>query len=406
MTKGKVDVVVGLQCGDCGKGRFVDYLAPEYDIIARFNGGPNAGHSIWLNGKKFVTHIIPSGILYPDKICVIGPGCVISLDGLKKEIFELREAGIKVTPDNLKISHAAHVILNEHIELDKQKNEYLGTTKQGIGPAYSDKAARSGTRMGYVDDHEIKTFICDTTAFVNTKLEQCARILCEGAQAFLLDIDHGQYPYVTSCNTTSGAVCTGLGISPRWVDKVFGVFKAYVTKVGTGPFPTLIEDPDLEEKIREYGKEFGATTGRPRKCGWLDLVLLRTAIKVNGITDLAMTKLDVFDCLDEFKVCTEYEKISISDYSAEFNGKSFIKEWPQIDNLNLYKPVYKTFEGWRWNDEVNGQYSGVFNKPASLIPKRAWDYVNFIENNASDNVLISLLSTGPERTSIINMRQT
>ncbi len=392
-----INVLMGIQSGDEGKGKVIDYLADDYDIICRFSGGPNAGHSIHFNDKKYVVHLLPSGI-FKDKINVIGNGCVIDPIGLKKEIEEMQEF---MNLDKLFISNKAHIITPFHIEQDRIKEDSLGTNKigstlKGMGPVYTDKISRNGFRVGdlfnetkykklkgshksnteFLEAIEfLKTLkIIDTSYFLNWELKNGTKILAEGAQGTMLDIDFGTYPFVTSCNTTIGSVCTGLGIPPKYINKIYGVTKAYFTRVGNGPSPTQIEG-DLEEKIREIGLEYGATTGRPRHCGWLDLVSLKYACMINGITDLVITKLDILNDFDEIKVCTSYM----------VNGKETM-EVP----FDLYdaEPIYTTFQGWK--SEINE------NLPTNLTY-----FIDSIESYLDTNV--SHISISPDRNGIIIM---
>ena len=350
MTKGKVDALLGIVFGDEGKGKVVDFFTPRYDVVARFAGGPNAGHTIIFDGKKFVLRSIPSGIFYEGKTNIIGNGCVIAPDLFMAEARELEAAGYDIAP-RLHISRRAHLILPTHRVLDrayeaaKGKNK-VGTTGKGIGPAYSDKAARVGLRVGDIEEnfeekyralkarHEqilrdlhytdydiaeeeklwmegveyMRRFkLSNTEAEINRALAEGKSVLAEGAQGSLLDIDHGTYPFVSSSSTTAGGVCTGLGVAPNTIDRVFGIFKAYSTRVGSGPFPVELFD-ETGETLRRIGHEYGAVTGRNRRCGWIDLVALKYAIMINGVTDLVMMKGDVLDEFETIKVCTAYKK--------------------------------------------------------------------------------------------------
>ncbi|RMG61574.1 MAG: adenylosuccinate synthase, partial [Bacteroidetes bacterium] len=342
-----VDVLLGLQWGDEGKGKVVDVFAPAYDIVARFQGGPNAGHTIVLGGRKHVLHLIPSGIFQQDTICLVGNGVVIDPITLRQEIEGLEAAGIEVR-DRLLISQRAHLILPSHKLLDaaseKAKGDQkIGSTLRGIGPTYMDKTGRNGLRVGdlisdqfeskyqalvakhkgmldslYDFDYDLAETepqfleavaflrslkLVNGEAYLHEALRAGKNILAEGAQGTLLDIEFGSYPFVTSSNTTTSGACSGLGIPPREIGRVFGIFKAYCTRVGSGPFPTELHDEE-GERIRKEGHEFGATTGRPRRTGWIDLPLLRYAVRLNGVTDLIMTKADVLSVMDEIKVCT------------------------------------------------------------------------------------------------------
>lgn len=350
MAKGKVDALLGIVFGDEGKGKVVDYFTPQYDVIARFAGGPNAGHTIIFEGKKFVLRSIPSGIFDEGKINIIGNGCVIAPDLFMAEARELEAAGYTLT-DRLHISRRAHLILPTHRVLDRayeaaKGKSKVGTTGKGIGPTYSDKAARIGLRVGDIlenfeakyqalkarheqilrdlnfTDYDIteeeqkwmegveymrKFPLRETEIDINNYLAEGKTVLAEGAQGSLLDIDHGTYPFVSSSSTTSGGVCTGLGVAPNKIDRIFGIFKAYSTRVGSGPFPVELFD-ETGDLIRHIGNEYGAVTGRNRRCGWVDLVALKYAIMINGVTDLVMMKGDVLDGFDTIKVCVAYEK--------------------------------------------------------------------------------------------------
>ena len=381
-----VHVIVGAQWGDEGKGKIVDHLSESVDIVARYQGGANAGHTVVIPAGKgrseqteFVLHLIPSGIFHRHVTCVIGNGVVIDPVALMDEIDKLRKAGVSVA-GRLLISHTAHLIMPYHKILDvarEQGDQKIGTTGRGIGPAYIDKYMRTGIRV--VDlldrdllclklkrnieekneliakvynleqldvdaiineyqefDQKIDPFVTDTTVFLNEALRKGKIILAEGAQGALLDIDHGTYPFVTSSSPTSGGACTGLGIPPRSVTSILGVVKAYSTRVGNGPFPTEQDNP-RGEHLRSTGGEYGATTGRPRRCGWLDLVSLRHSIRVNGIQKIAVTKLDVLDQLDEIPVCVSYEK----------NGRPVRSMPTDSASLERVKPRYRIFKGWK-----------------------------------------------------------
>jgi adenylosuccinate synthase len=350
-----VDVVVGLQWGDEGKGKLVDLLTPLYDIVARFQGGPNAGHTIYIDENKYVLHTIPSGILHPHTQNVIGSGVVIDPICLQKEVGELEALGIDVK-SRLFISKKAHLILPTHILLDKAHDK-VGTTHKGIGPAYTDKIARNGLRVGDIlnniwrtqyqdmvvvhgnilkmDEQTTKEYteaedrwfesieflrglqLVDTEEYLNSAIMQDKNILAEGAQGTMLDVDFGNYPYVTSSNTVAGAACTGLGIAPTKIKNVIGVFKAYATRVGNGPFPSE-QDNEIGEQIRSVGNEYGSTTGRPRRVGWLDMPALKYAVMLNGVTELAMMKADVLSGFETIKVCTGYDEQSTM--YTEFEG--------------------------------------------------------------------------------------
>lgn len=420
MKKGKVDALLGIVFGDEGKGKVVDYFTPRYDVVARFAGGPNAGHTIIFDGKKFVLRSIPSGIFDEKKINIIGNGCVIAPDLFMTEAKELEAAGYKLT-ERLHISRRAHLILPTHRLLDrayeaaKGKNK-VGTTGKGIGPTYSDKAARVGLRVGDIEegfeakyqalkarheqilrdlhftDYDIteeekqwmegveymrKFHLSDTEYEINHALAQGKNVLAEGAQGSLLDIDHGTYPYVSSSSTTSGGVCTGLGIAPNTIDHVFGIFKAYSTRVGGGPFPVELFD-ETGDYIRKVGNEFGAVTGRNRRCGWLDLVALKYAIMINGVTDLVMMKGDVLDNFDTIKVCTAYTK----------DGQ-IVTEMPY--DTEGWQPVYEELPCWK--TDITGVRS------EAEFPKAFADYIRYIEQ-ATDTP-IKIVSVGPDREATI-----
>jgi len=398
-------LILGLQWGDEGKGKIVDNLSESIDVVCRFQGGHNAGHTIKVNGQKTVLHLIPSGILHSNTKCLIGNGVVLALDALYKEIKHLQEKEISFK-DRFFISSACALILPTHITLDvvKDKKESIGTTGRGIGPAYEDKIGRRAIRFGDLGDlkslkekinllvkyhnrlleniyqhkpHDVEEvfnevikykelhdkYCIDTHKTIHQWIKNDKSILFEGAQGTLLDIDHGTYPYVTSSSTTAGGVSTGLGIGPKFIDKIIGITKAYTTRVGEGPFPTELHD-ESGSMLAEKGNEFGATTGRPRRCGWLDLVLLKKAIFINSVTDLCITKLDVLDEMQEIKVCIDYD-----------NGV----------------PVYKNFEGWLTKTEGISVFSD--------LPEKARLYIQFIEDFVECNA--SIISTGPSRNQTI-----
>jgi adenylosuccinate synthase len=417
-------VVVGAQWGDEGKGKVVDYLSGAFDYIARVAGGHNAGHTVIIGKDRFVLQLIPCGILRPQRHAVIGAGVVVDPAALVAEIEMLAKAGVDVT-GRLHVSNRAHLILPYHRELDMAAEaargaNKIGTTSRGIGPAYEDKMARRGLRVGelllpdlfrekaarvvaeknriaqgaygaQIDfSHEveetlklgekIKSYICDTAELVNRALDEGKSVLFEGAQGTMLDIDHGTYPYVTSSSATSGGAATGIGVPPTKIRDVLGVSKAYTTRVGGGPFPT--EMPDLEAKeVRERGKEFGAVTGRPRRCGWLDLAELRYAKMINGIDSLVITKLDVFDTQREIRVGVGYT----------YKGSSVHEMPATAEEYEHFIPVYKTLPGW-----CDSTY-GV--KKAAKLPKAATDYLHFISDFLQ--VEIGMISTGPERDATI-----
>ena len=417
-------VVVGAQWGDEGKGKVVDYLAGSFDYIVRVAGGHNAGHTVIIGKDKHVLQLIPCGILRPQQHAVIGMGVVVDPVALVKEIEMLAKSGVDVK-GRLHISNRAHLIFPYHRELDKAAESArgankIGTTSRGIGPAYEDKMARRGLRMcdllapelfrekaarvvaeknrlakgAYGADidfsHEvdetlklgerIRGYICDSAELVNSALAEGKSVLFEGAQGTMLDIDHGTYPYVTSSNATSGGATTGAGVPPTRIKHVLGISKAYTTRVGGGPFPT--EMPDLEaQEVRERGKEFGAVTGRPRRCGWLDLAVLRYAKMINGIDSLVITKLDVFDTQREIQVCTAYK----------YKGKPLYEMPALAEQYEHVVPEYQTLPGW-----CRDTY-GV--KDAGKLPKAALDYLRFISDFLE--VEIGMISTGPERDATI-----
>jgi len=362
-----VDVVIDLQFGDCGKGRIVDWLSPDYEIIARFNGGPNSGHVVKFNGKEYSLHLIPSGI-FEGKRCALGNGVVIDPISFKKEVEMLEADGIEAKV-NLCISKYAHIITPQHIvedaEIEKRLN--IGTTLKGIGPAYTSKFRRDGIRICDITDDLIQSFagypefqdglryIVDNIAIAS--LERLLNspytpILAEGAQGTLLDVDFGTYPYVSSSNSTIGGVCTGLGVSPKNIDKVYGVFKAYMTRVGGGPFITEIDDED-GEKIRSIGNEFGSTTGRARRCGWLDLPALEYACIINGVTDLIMTKVDVLNGFEKVKICVGYALENDADFDPDYDDENNVYTYDPTIHKENPTPIYSEFLGWEESTSEN-----------------------------------------------------
>jgi adenylosuccinate synthase len=417
-------VVVGAQWGDEGKGKVVDYLAGSFEYIARVAGGHNAGHTVIIGQDRYVLQLIPCGILRPGRHAVIGTGVVVDPAALVKEIETLAKAGIDVK-GRLHISNRAHLIFPYHRELDKAAEsargaDKIGTTSRGIGPAYEDKMARRGLRMCDLLDPElfrkkaatvvaeknrlakgayganvdfaheveetlalgekIREYICDTAELVNRALDEDKSLLFEGAQGTMLDIDHGTYPYVTSSSAISGGASTGVGVPPTRLKHVLGISKAYTTRVGSGPFPTEMPDLDAEE-VRKRGKEFGAVTGRPRRCGWLDLQMLRYAKMINGIDSLVVTKLDVFDTQKEIQVCVAYR----------YKGKP-MREMPALsEEYEHVTPEYKSLPGW--NESTYGLKDG------SKLPSAAVDYLKFISDFL--HVEIGMISTGPERDATI-----
>ena len=364
-------VVVGTQWGDEGKGKIVDILSLEADAVIRYQGGNNAGHTVMFGNKKYVLHLIPSGIL-SGKECILGNGTVIHPASLESEIDELKSLGIDVDK-NLKISSQAHMIYDFHIDLDMQREnnsvqDAIGTTCRGIGPAYEDKVARRGRRLFEIWNPELQKYMVDGPSRAYELLREGKRIIMEGAQGTFLDVDQGTYPFVTSSNTVAGAACAGAGIGPTEIDTVVGVVKAYTTRVGKGPFPTELDDED-GKYLQEVGAEFGATTGRTRRCGWLDTVLVSRAVQLNGITEIALTKMDVLDKLPSIKICTSYE------------GNT------PFTTLEEAEPLYQTLPGWETSTAGITDYNKL---PANFLR-----YVDFIEQHCRAKV--SMISTGPKR---------
>lgn len=422
-------IVVGLQWGDEGKGKIVDFLSEKADVVARYQGGHNAGHTVVIKNEKFILHLIPSGILYKNKKCLIGNGVVIDPAALIEEINGLRERGVKISR-NLFISKNAHVIMPYHMALDKQSEKLrgaksIGTTGRGIGPAYSDKIGRTGIRMadllqpdvfkdklkahlihinfllenlyktdgfkaddiyneyvGYAE--KLSAYIADTDIIINRTIAEKGNVLFEGAQGTMLDIDHGTYPFVTSSNAIAGGACTGLGVGPTKISKVLGVVKAYTTRVGSGPFPTEIKDA-LGDTLREKGGEYGATTGRPRRCGWLDMVILRHSARINGLTGIALTKLDILDGLNTIKICTAYRH----------QGKIY-QEFPkEIPVFEECEPVYEEVKGW------DSSTVGIRDFPK--LPRTAKAYIKTIEKMLG--VKVHIISTGQRRDERILLKE-
>lgn len=412
-------VLVGSQWGDEGKGKIVDILSEKFKIVARYQGGANAGHTVIIGDKQYILHLIPSGILRDDVICVIGNGVVIDPTALLEEIEILEKNGINVE-GRLFISHNAHLIMPYHKLLDsisESGDNKIGTTGRGIGPCYIDKFARKGIRIvdllnrlelekkirsnlkeknellkklyehdgldvdaivkEYLEfDRTIDKYIKDVPAFLNNALAEGKSVLLEGAQGTLLDIDHGTYPFVTSSSPTSGGACTGTGIPPTKINSVIGIVKAYTTRVGNGPFPTELTDEE-GEKLRKIGSEFGATTGRPRRCGWYDAFLVAYSQMVNGLTSVAITKLDVLSEFEKIKVCMGYE----------LNGKR-LKSFPTaVDQLSEVTPVYEILDGW--NEDISSCLS------YDSLPAKTIEYLNFIESQSGIN--IDIISVGPKR---------
>jgi len=421
-------VIVGAQWGDEGKGKIVDLLAQHSDFVCRYQGGPNAGHTIVCDGETFKLHHVPSGILSDGKICVVGAGCVIDPGLLVEEIDELERRG--VTTSGLRVSGNAHVIMPWHVAIDSASERRLGklqigTTRRGIGPAYADKAARLGIRVQDILDPKIlrqkfetalaeknivlerlhdaaplqveelaeqmeacaqrlRPYVADTSLLVDQALREGRRVLLEGAQGTLLDLDHGTYPFVTSSNPIAGAAATGTGIGPTRIDSVVGVAKAYVTRVGEGPFPTEIEGPD-QERVRELGGEYGTTTGRERRCGWLDLVGLRFAVRVNGLTSLALTKLDVLSSFGELPVCTRY-RLADGTETEEIPAH-------QTD-FHHARPVYETLTGW--NEPLDSV------EHLEELPEAARRYVEYVERAV--DVEVTMIGTGADRERVLTPR--
>jgi len=418
----KVDVLLGLQWGDEGKGKIVDYLSANYDVIARFQGGPNAGHSLEFNGIKHVLHTIPSGVFHDGTVNLIGNGVVIDPILFKAEVDDLIKMGVNPY-ENIVISKKAHLIIPSHKALDAASEAAKGKTKigstlKGIGPTYMDKTGRNGLRIGNISEPDfiekyntlvnkhqniLKQFNTtfnaeavnaeffeaievlkkfkhiDSEFEINNYINKNKTILAEGAQGTLLDIDFGTYPYVTSSNTVSAGACIGLGIAPNKIGKVYGIFKAYITRVGSGPFTTELFD-ETGERLRAEGHEFGATTGRPRRCGWMDLVLLKYVVMLNGITDLIMTKADVLDSFETIKIATAYEK----------NGE--VSETMPFD-IEGWKPVYKEFKAW------NSKTSEL--KSEKDFPTEMKEYIAFIEKETG--VKVSIVSLGPDREQTVTL---
>jgi adenylosuccinate synthase len=416
----KVDVLLGLQWGDEGKGKIVDVLTPSYDIVARFQGGPNAGHTLEFEGQKYILRSIPSGIFQGGKINIIGNGMVLDPALFKAEVEALEASGHPLT-DRLYISRKAHLILPTHRLLDQayeaQKgSEKIGTTGKGIGPAYTDKISRNGLRVGDIEhrfeekykqavarhetllrsmnfDYDLKTLekdwlegiecikrfkLIDSDHFINKELKEGKKVLAEGAQGTILDIDFGSYPFVTSSNTVCAGACTGLGIAPSAIGEVYGIFKAYCTRVGSGPFPTELSD-STGNKMRKLGNEFGSVTGRPRRCGWIDLVALRYAIMIDGVTQLIMMKSDVLDDFDTIRACVAYRTngIETEDFPFEINDST--------------EPIYVELPGWK-TDMTKMQSEDEF-------PEEFNAYLSFIEEAL--DVKIKIVSVGPDREQTI-----
>lgn len=415
-------VLIGTQWGDEGKGKVTDFLAEKADCVVRYQGGSNAGHTVEVANEQFKLHLIPSGILYPETLCVVGNGVVVDMEKILEEIADLHNRGIST--DNLRISLRAPVVIPYHKKIDEleERSSKIGTTKRGIGPTYADKINRIGFRMSdFVEmtdnfkarfkaqveyknriieeiygekgfDHQelldqlsrqaeqLKKYLADTSYLVYKFIQSGQKVLFEGAQGTLLDIDHGTYPYVTSSHPTAGGACTGAGIGPTCIDRVIGVAKAYTTRVGEGPFPTELFDED-GKALGARGAEFGTTTGRPRRCGWLDIVILRYAARINGLTDLAITKLDVLDTFETVKICTGYR----------YKG-TLLTEFPEnADVLALCTPEYLDMPGWKQDITHITTYEE--------LPRRARDYIEKVEELTG--IKHAIIAVGPKRAQTI-----
>jgi adenylosuccinate synthase len=425
-------IIIGAQWGDEGKGRAVDSLASKADVVARFAGGDNAGHTVFVGESVFKMHLIPSGILQEHAVCVLGNGMVINPVSLVKEMDVLISMGVDISPENLLISTRAHLITAAHLARDaaSEKNlgaQLIGTTLRGIGPAYLDKTGRRGIRSGamispedfagelrqkierdnailrqmgaevlnpdesmqeYVDAAErLRPHLCDTSEYINRRLREGANVLCEGAQGTLLDVDHGSYPFVTSSSPSSGGALVGLGFGPKHVEHVVGVAKCFSTRVGSGPMPTELDGP-VADQLRGTGEnfwdEFGTTTGRPRRCGWLDAVMLRYAADINGFTELVVTKLDILSGFDELKIAVAYE----------IDGKRVEYPPSTVREMELAKPVYATLPGW---DEIIGAVSSVDDLPQNVL-----NYIQRIGELVG--VPVTMVGVGPERDQLLVLK--
>ena len=425
-------VIIGSQWGDEGKGKVVDLLADRFDIVARYQGGHNAGHSVYVGDQAFVLRLLPSGIIHEDSVCVLGNGMVIDPIAFFEEVDQITEKGISVTPERLKVSSRAHLIMPYHRALDHTSeerlgNEKIGTTLRGIGPAYEDKAGRRGIRVADALSPDVlrsriernleeanrvivlygreplrsdeiyeeisalaerlRPFVTETSHFLAEARKRDKKILLEGAQATLLDVDHGTYPFVTSSNPTAGGASVGAGIPPHHITGVLGIVRTYATRVGEGPFPSemLDEEEDIANLIRERGNEYGSVTKRPRRCGWFDAVATRYAAELNGFDSVALTKIDVLDALDEIKVCVGYE----------IEGRR-VDTFPAVSqDLRQIKPIYETLPGWK-SDTVGAT-------DVDQLPDKAKKYVRFLSD--AIGVEIGLISTGPERDQTIILRR-
>jgi len=422
-------VVIGMQWGDEGKGKIVDLLTEFADVVVRFQGGNNAGHTVVVGEETIILHLVPSGALHPQKKCLIGNGVVVDPQVLLEEIDDLKKRGYFKNDNQLLISEDAHLILPYHRRMDvareRMKGEgKIGTTGRGIGPAYEDKVGRVGIRVGDLLDEKIfrekleanlsmknacletclhdkrfdleailkeyvgyarklKKYVSNTSVFIDRQMKQGRHILFEGAQGTHLDVDHGTYPFVTSSNTVAGGACTGAGIGPTKITEVIGVSKAYTTRVGGGPFPTELKDK-VGERIRERGREFGATTGRPRRCGWLDIPLLRDAIRLNGITGIALTKIDVLSEFDPIKICTSYK----------YRGERLEEVPSQVKVLQECEPLYEEIPGWKAELRDTREFGD--------LPPRAREYIRYVEELT--NVEVILVSVGERREETVLRR--
>lgn len=422
-------VVVGAQWGDEGKGKMTDYLAESADVIVRFQGGNNAGHTVEVDEQQYKLHLIPSGILYKDKLNVIGNGVVVDPRALFKEIDYLKELGVDVTPERLIVSDRAHIIMPYHIEIDKLSEKMkgshsIGTTFKGIGPCYTDKFERIGIRVCDLIDNKIfkeklkrnleiknkyikevlngeelnfedifneynnlskrlEAFVRDTSVEIFNNIKNKKNVLFEGAQGMLLDIDYGTYPYVTSSNTTSCGVTSGAGIGPNLINEIIGIAKAYTTRVGKGPFPTELDD-EIGDWIRQKGHEYGVTTGRSRRCGWLDAVILKNSARVNGLTSFTITKIDTLAGLDKVKLCVAYE----------LDGERISYFPASLEKLARCKPIYEEFDGWGEEIEQIKNYKD--------IPENVKKYIRRIEELTETTV--SIISVGPKRNQTIRIK--
>ena len=416
-------IVLGAQWGDEGKGKVTDYLASQADMVVRCQGGSNAGHTVVCEDKTYKLHLVPSGILYPNVTCVIGNGVVLDIGLFLEELEDLKAKGLNT--DALKISNRAHLIMPYHKALDIMQEAQkgaakIGTTGRGIGPAYVDKADRAGIRVadlldfavfteklkvqlavknhlfasygqeGFAEEailaeykeyaERIRPFVADTAPMINACIDAGKKVLFEGAQGTLLDVDHGTYPFVTSSHPTAGGACTGSGVGPTKISRVIGIAKAYATRVGSGPFPSELLDA-TGEKIRQKGCEFGTTTGRPRRCGWFDALVARYSVMVNGLTDLAITKLDVLDDLAEINVCRAYR----------YEGRELTEMPADLNQLATCEPIYETYPGWQQDTTAVRKFED--------LPQNAQDYLHALEKLCK--VPISIVAIGPDRTQTI-----